>query len=39
MGKLMEKAGNLMKNDGIAEKGRAKRDAAGGFDNNDNSNY
>lgn len=26
----MEKAGNLLKNDGLAEKGRAKREQAGG---------
>ena len=30
MGKLMEKAGGMMKNDGLAEKGRQKRDEAGG---------
>lgn len=39
MGKIMEKAGNMMKNDNIAEKGRAKRDAAGYGDDNTGSNY
>ena len=29
MGKLMEKAGSAMKNEGMIEKGRAKREAAG----------
>lgn len=28
-GKLMEKAGNMLHGDGIAEKGRAKREEAG----------
>lgn len=35
MGKLMEKAGGLMKNEKMEEKGAAKREAAGyGGDNN-----
>jgi len=36
MGKLMEKAGGMLKNDNIAEKGRAKREEKG-FGDNDNS--
>ena len=30
MGKMMEKAGNMMHKDNIAEKGREKREQAGG---------
>lgn len=37
MGKLMEKAGGMMKNEGMVEKGREKRDAAGGMDQGDSS--
>jgi len=29
MGKLMEKAGHMMKNEGLVEKGKAKREAKG----------
>jgi len=35
MGKLMEKAGGMMKNEGMVEKGREKREAAG-YDNDNN---
>ena len=36
MGKLMEKAGSMMKNENMAEKGRAKREEAGAFDQRTN---
>lgn len=36
MGKLMEKAGSALKNEGMVEKGRAKREEAG-F--NERTNY
>lgn len=39
MGKLMEKAGGMFKNEGIADKGRAKREDAGFGQGNDNSDY
>lgn len=38
MGKLMEKAGNMLNKDNIAEKGRAKREAAG-LDDSSNNDY
>ena len=38
MGKLMEKAGGMLKNENIAEKGRVKREEAGAFDQS-TSNY
>ena len=38
MGKLMEKAGGLMKNEKMVEKGREKRDEASGDNYGSNSN-
>lgn len=38
MGKLMEKAGGMMKNEGMVEKGQAKREQAGAYGNNMNDN-
>lgn len=38
MGKLMEKAGSMMKNEGMVEKGREKREAAG-YGQEESSNY
>lgn len=34
LGKMMEKGGKMFKNEGMAEKGRAKRDEAGGMGGN-----
>jgi hypothetical protein len=44
MGKLMEKAGGMLKNEGMVEKGQAKRENARGNDDysssgNNNNNY
>ena len=36
LGKMMEKGGKMFKNEGMAEKGRAKRDEAGGMGGNNN---